>query len=106
MRVIVHAKMNDCDPNSVGQARRSCQLFAERAREVLLVASCYNGRQLRRFGAKFCPYDVGCCIHSGEPPKVAGPLHPNGRYVLKDSVCTDCHGKHAIHQGGEGDFKQ
>lgn len=29
---------------------------------------------------------------------------PNGRVVLEDSVCTDCHGKHAI-VGEEGDFK-
>jgi len=29
---------------------------------------------------------------------------PNGRVVLEDSVCTDCHGKHAI-VGEEGDFR-
>lgn len=29
---------------------------------------------------------------------------PNGRWVLEDSVCTDCHGKHAIVLG-DGEFK-
>jgi len=29
---------------------------------------------------------------------------PNGRFIMKDSVCTDCHGNHAI-VGEEGDFK-
>jgi len=29
---------------------------------------------------------------------------PNGRMILKDSVCTDCHGEHAV-VGEEGDFK-
>jgi len=29
---------------------------------------------------------------------------PNGRWVLEDSVCTDCHGQHAIVLG-EGQFK-
>jgi len=38
--------------------------------------------------------------------KWQGKRRPNGHWVLKDSVCLDCHGKHAIHQGGEGDFKQ
>ena len=29
---------------------------------------------------------------------------PNGRWVLEDSVCTDCHGEHAI-VGAAGDFR-
>ena len=29
----------------------------------------------------------------------------NGRWVTEDSVCTDCHGKHAIVTQKEGDFK-
>jgi hypothetical protein len=30
------------------------------------------------FRMKFCPHDVGCCAHSEELPKVAGPLHEGG----------------------------
>jgi hypothetical protein len=48
-----------------------------------------NGKEFKEFFAKW-----------------QGKRRPNGRWVLKDSVCMDCHGKHAIHQGGEGDFKQ
>ena len=33
-----------------------------------------------------------------------GKRRPNGRFVRKNSVCTDCHGRHAIVKS-EGDFK-
>ena len=36
----------------------------------------------------------------------AAPVIAGDMDMSDNSVCMDCHGKHSVHQGGEGDFKQ
>jgi len=45
------------------------------------------------------PHEVAAFLDEWENRR-----RPNGRWVLADSVCTDCHGKHAI-VAAEGNFK-
>ena len=44
----------DCHPDSICQSRRSRQSFADRARKVLWVASCYNGPLFHNHRATPC----------------------------------------------------
>ncbi|NQT40724.1 MAG: cytochrome c3 family protein [Planctomycetes bacterium] len=61
--------------------------------------------------AEIEPFCKQCHLKHKKPEEVAkfraeweDKRRPNGRFVLADSVCTDCHGKHAIITE-DGNFK-
>jgi hypothetical protein len=61
--------------------------------------------------AEIVPFCRQCHKGHKDPAKLEafhkewdGKRRPNGRWVMEESVCTDCHGVHAI-VTGEGNFK-